>query len=167
MVWSLNDVKAEHKFQTNLLAIYSSLLNMKKILFITSLIFSCFFVQAQEGKWKIKLNGKTLLYTSTENEKINIKKISSVDWKKNGYLEISFEEPKTEVWWYRSFQLEDEKTNQLFNKDSTNNIKIPLVELRKLFKGKKQLLIYSVVAPRNPQMAVRIRRVHLCTLKLP
>jgi hypothetical protein len=45
-----------------------------------------------EDSWKISLNKKTILTSSQSNELTNIKKISSADWKKNGYLEVSFKE---------------------------------------------------------------------------
>lgn len=123
------------------------------------------FAHAQEGKWKIKINGKTLLYTSIEDEKNNTKKISSSDWRKSGYLEIIYTETDPSFW-KRSILFTDEKDNQLLSREGTTKAKIPLSTLRKLFAGKKEVVIYTVASPVNPDIAVRIRRVHLCTLKL-
>lgn len=138
---------------------------MKRFLLIATVILSGIFAHAQEGKWKIKINGKTLLYTSIEDEKNNTKKISSSDWRKPGYLEIIYTEADPSFW-RRSFLFNDEKDNQLLSKDSTTKAKIPFSTLRKLFAGKKEVVIYTVASPVNPDIAVRIRRVHLCTLKL-
>lgn len=139
---------------------------MKKILLITSLFLSGLITHAQDGKWKIKMNGKTLIYTGTEDEKINTKKIKFTEWRKPGYLEISYLESDTSFW-KRSFLFVDETDNQLFSKENTTKVKIPLSKFRKLFAGKKELRIYTVASPVNPNIAIRIRRVHLCTLKLP
>lgn len=138
---------------------------MKRFLLFTVLVLSVLFVQAQEGKWKIKMNGKTLLYTSKEDVKINTKKISATEWKKSGYLEISFTEDVPDMW-KRSYLFVDENDEQLFSVENTTKAKIPLSKLRKLFAGKKELTIYTIIAPINPDIAIRIRRVHLCTLKL-
>lgn len=126
-----------------------------------------FAVNAQDWKWKIKLNSKTLVSTSNEDEKVNTKKISSIEWKKNGLLELSFEPTNDNGFWIYSFQFDDEKGNQLFNADSTTKVTMPLAKLRKLFAGKKNVKIYMVQRPSNPDIMVRVRRVHLYTLMLP
>lgn len=124
-------------------------------------------LQAQrKDSWKIKLNNKLLLATSKEDEKVNSKKVTSAEWKKNGNLEISFKESTPDVW-RRSFLLYDEQDNQLLTKDSVTFSKTPLAILRKLFAGKKEIRIYTIVSPLDPNIAVRLRRVHLCTLQLP
>lgn len=126
------------------------------------------FAQGQDPQdsWKVKLNNKLLLATSKEDEKANIKKIKSTEWKKSGYLEIHFKEayPNT---WKRSFLFFDEQDEQLLAKDNVISVKLTIASLRKLFAGKKQIRIYTIVAPLNPGIAIRIRRVHLCTLQLP
>jgi len=120
----------------------------------------------KKDSWKIKLNNKVLLATSRENEKANTKKITSAELKKNGYLEISFKEsiPNT---WKRSFLFFDKKDNQLLAIDSVTYTKIQMATLRKLFGVQKEIIIYTTVAPLDPNIAIRIRRVHLCTLQLP
>lgn len=135
------------------------------------LIFSClalfrFNAAAQTGSWAIQLNNKTILITKTEEPLKNIRKISKAEWKKNGTLEISFRDDEPLVWW-RSFLLNDDMDNELYRKDSVVTIKISLASLRVMFRGKKEIRIYTTIAPRDPRMAIRIRRVHLCTLQLP
>lgn len=124
------------------------------------------YADAQSDSWKIRMNNKILLATSHEDEKVNTKKITSSEWKKSGSLEIIFKEGEPNTW-RRSFLFFDAEDNQLLSKDSTTRAKISLSALRKLFKGKKEIRIYTVISPLDPNIAIRIRRVHLCTLKLP
>ena len=121
------------------------------------------FAVAQSGSWVIKMNSKTVLSTRQEDV---VKKISLADWKKSGKLEIIFAEDEKNTW-MRYFQLVDEFDNEILRKDSTTHAKISLAKLRKLFAGKKTIKIYTTISPLDPNIAIRIRRVHLCTLQLP
>ncbi len=140
-------------------------INMKKLTLLLSMAFA-FSASAQNNSWKIKLNNKSLLSTSKEDETKNIRKISAATWKKNGFLEISFKEAEPGKW-YRSFLLYDKEDNELFRKDSTTKLKIAFADLKKLLNGKKELIIYTTIAPTDPTIAIRVRRVHLCTLQFP
>ncbi len=120
----------------------------------------------QEDSWKISLNKKTVLISSQSDELRNIKKISSAEWKKNGYLEVIYKE-KTPSNWIHNLQFTDEQGNPLLEKDSTFTAKIPTATLRKLFAGKKQMKIYMVINPPNPMMMAPSRMIHLVTLRLP
>ena len=124
------------------------------------------FLAAGQDSWKISLNKITVLVSSESNELLNIKKIKSADWKKNGYLEISYKET-TRSNWLHSILFTDDLGNQLLVKDSTTAVKIPIAVLRKLFAGKKQLKIYMVINPPNPMMGAPSRMLHLGTLRLP
>jgi archaellum biogenesis ATPase FlaH len=139
---------------------------MKKILFISFLFFTSLYVSAQKGSWIIRLNNKQLLSTRQEDAVKNVKKIKAADWKKSGKLEILFKEDEKDMW-MRSFLLVDESDNEILRADSTLHASISLAELRRLFAGKKQLVIYTTISPLDPNLAIRIRRVHLCTLQLP
>jgi hypothetical protein len=139
---------------------------MKKILLIAGLICSGIMADAQSGTWKIKLNNKTILSTATEDEKANCKKIKLSEWNRPGKLDISFKENEPNIW-IRSFLFYDKEDNELLRKDSTYRVLITFSELKKIFKDKKEIIIYTVIAPKDPRMAIRVRRVHLCTLKLP
>ena len=139
---------------------------MKKFVLITGLVFSTLLAVAQSGSWRIRINSKTILSTRQEDVAKNVKKISSAEWKKTGNLEILFAEDEKNTW-MRYFQLMDESDNEILRKDSTTHAKISLAELRKLFTGKKTIKIYTTISPLDPNIAIRIRRVHLCTLQLP
>jgi hypothetical protein len=123
------------------------------------------FAEAQD-KWTVKLNNKLVLTATQEDTLANTYTISAADWRKTGCLEIRYKAADPDPW-IRSFLLYDENDNQLLSKDSVNYTRITLSKLRKLFSGKKKLIIYSVIAPKNPMMMVKVRRVHLCTLLLP
>jgi len=124
------------------------------------------FTVAQSGSWIIRLNNKTILSTRQEDAIKNVKKIKLTDWKKSGKLEIIFTEDEKNTW-MRYFLLVDEKDNELLRKDSTTHAKISLAVLRKAFAGKKLIKIYTTISPLDPNIAIRMRRVHLCTLQLP
>jgi len=132
--------------------------------------FILFLLIAQFGRsqdsWTVKLNNKLLLNAAKEDTQSNTKKISRIEWRKSGNLEITYKEAEKSAF-YHSFLLYDENDNQLLARDSVTHVKIAINSLRKLFAGKKKIVIYTVVSPRNPMMAVRTRRIHLCTLVLP
>jgi hypothetical protein len=140
---------------------------MNKLLFITTLLITTLLSSAQDPQdsWKIKLNNKLLLATSREDEKMNTRKIKSSEWKKNGWLEITYKEADPGSW-KRYFLFNDEEDNQLLTKDSVTHTKITIASLRKLFAGKKEIRIYTIVSPLDPNIVVKLRRVHLCTLRL-
>jgi hypothetical protein len=138
---------------------------MKKIFSFIAFLLMIHFVQSQDS-WTVKLNNKLLLNSSKEDEQSNIKKISRIEWRKSGNLEITYKEAEKSAF-YHSFLLFDENDNQIMTRDSVLHAKIAITSLRKLFTGKKKIVIYTVVSPRNPMMAVRVRRIHLCTLLLP
>ena len=121
---------------------------------------------AQSGSWKIRINGKVVLSTSVENEDKNVRSISSSDWNSQGKLEISFKDNEPNGW-KRTFHFYDENDNEIQVMDSVNFYSIKLTDLHKLLEGKRQLRIFTTVTPLDPNIAVRIRRVHLCTLRLP
>jgi hypothetical protein len=140
---------------------------MKKILLFTISVFSILTTMAQTGIWKVKMNTKTILSATKEDEVKNKKTIKLTEWKKSGNLEIVFTELDKDIWFYRNILVFDNEDNELFRKDSTNTVKIPLKTLRKLATGKKEISIYTTITPKDPTVAIRIRRVHLCTLRLP
>lgn len=139
---------------------------MKINLLIAIIFLSHNMIQAQDS-WTIRWNNKTILSANKEDEAANTRTIKLLDWKKNGNLEIIYKEAEPDTLLWHSFLLFDENDHQLISKEKTLVAKIPIAQLRKLFAGKKQIKIYTIVSPRDPTIAVRLRRIHLCTLKLP
>lgn len=138
---------------------------MKLILF-TAILFITVNTNAQMGSWTIKLNSKKITTTSKEDETKNCKKLKPADWEKAGNLEISFKEDEPDAW-VRSFLFYDEDDNEIFKADSTTKFSINLEKLRTLYKGKKSLIIYTIISPTDPNIAIRMRRVHLYSFMLP
>ena len=138
---------------------------MKKIFSLVILALMTQFTEAQDS-WTVKLNNKLLLTASKEDTVANTKKISQLEWSKSGYLEVRYKEAEASFWNY-SFLFNDETDNQLLTKDNVTHTKVPVTTLRKLFAGKKKMNIYAIQSPKNPMMAVRTRRIYLCTLLLP
>lgn len=138
---------------------------MKINLLIAIIFLSHNMIQAQDS-WTIRWNNKTILSANKEDEAANTRTIKLSDWKKNGNLEIIYKEAEPDTLLWHSFLLFDENDHQLISKEKTLVAKIPIAQLRKLFAGKKQIKIYTIVSPRDPTIAVRLRRIHLCTLKL-
>ena len=124
------------------------------------------FFAAGQYNWKVTLGKVTLLTGNESNEILNIKKIKSADWKKKGYLGISFKET-TPSTWSHSIQFMDDAGNQLLLKENSMSAKIPIATLRKLYAGKKQMKIYMLITPPNPMMMAPSRMIHLVTLRLP
>lgn len=141
---------------------------MKRISWIFSLLLANFFTQAQDS-WKIKLNTKAILSSNAENEAANTKKVTSSEFDKKGDLEILYKEESAKEGWSRSLLFFDENDNELLRKDSiTTNTRINNTSLKNLVADKKKLKIYTISLPTDPNMAaaIRVRRVHLCTLEL-
>jgi hypothetical protein len=145
---------------------------MKRFITIIALLTSTIFASAQlvtpqgADSWKISLNKITVLISNKSDDLLNVKKIKSTEWKKNGYLEVIYKEASPSTWLH-SLQFTDDLGNPLLVKDSTMTAKIPIAALRKLFAGKKELKIYMMINPPNPMMMAPSRMIHLVTLKLP
>lgn len=138
---------------------------MKLFAVIMILGLSASFAGAQES-WNIVLHKRVLLSGNKESEEKNIRLIRSTDWRKNGYLEVSYREPLP-CTHYHSIRFSDEKGNELLVKDSVTQTKVSTATLRKLFAGKKQVIIHLIIAPSDPLSMRPTRRIHLATLKLP
>jgi len=139
---------------------------MKQVFSFIVVLLMIQFTNAQDS-WTVKLSNKILLAASKEDTIANTKKIKALEWRKSGFLEVIYKEAVPNSVFYHSFLFNDEKDNQLLIKDSTTHAKVSIATLRKLFAGKKKIIIYTVQAPKNPMMAVRVRRIYLCTLLLP
>ena len=141
---------------------------MKNLILLLTFLSTVFVSQAQDS-WKIKLNKKVLLSATAEDEVKNIKKIKSVELNKPGYLEVLYKEMPVKTGWQRSLLFFDENDTELWRKDNSKAAtKISNAILKKLFTGKNKIKIYTISLPTDPNKAaaVRVRRVHLCTLEL-
>ena len=112
-------------------------------------------------------NGKTILNTDVESVEKNTIEIKASELKKKSYLCISYKEAVKQGGWKRSIIVFDEKDNQLYKKENFT-VKIENSILMGLFNKSKVLNIYTTSLPKDPKLAaaVRIRRVHLATIRM-
>lgn len=147
---------------------------MKQITILVFLACSWFLSVAQmevlkENSWTVKWNKKVLLTATGENENANTRKLKKTELSKKYFLEIIYKEadPVKAKEWKRSFLFFGDTENELLRKDSTLNVKIAATELKRIFGKQKRIRIYTLSIPTDPDLAarVRVRRVHICTLK--
>lgn len=137
-----------------------------KILFVFLLSFAAASAVAQNS-WKIFVDKKVLLNTSTEDEKKNVIKISSADLNKAKTFVVSFKEISVQEGWERTIIMYDEKDNEL-RKQAGKRLAVQTSELKALLDKLGTIKIYTINSPTDPKMKarVRIRRIHLCTVIL-
>ncbi len=126
-------------------------------------------ISPAQDSWKVKLNSKVILSAVTENEITNTKKLNTANLNKKGSLDILYKQAKTMDGWKRSLLFFDENDNELFRKDSIGaTTRFSNSTIKEWVAGKKKLKIYTVSLPTDPNKAaaIRVRRVHLCTLEL-
>jgi hypothetical protein len=118
-----------------------------------------------QDSWKVSLNGKRVLATSTEDREKNIIKLSPSALKKKGDLLVSFTENPRQKNWERFMAAVDENGNDVC-KQHGNSLKIKSQTLQTLLQKSKTLQLYTWSLPKDPKLraSVRVRRIHLCTL---
>jgi hypothetical protein len=149
---------------------------MKKYLLIVLAIIITMSAGAQPA-WTIKHNNKALLTVKAENESKNIIKIKKTDLNKQGNLSISYIKTLADSIWNRSLTLADSSGNMIgenmeafISKNNPQLINFPLsnTKFKELLLKHKKLKIYTIAIPSDPAKAaaVRVRRVHICTIEL-
>jgi hypothetical protein len=120
-----------------------------------------------QDSWKVSLNGKEVLSTSTEDEAKNVITLKKPDLQKKKDFILTYHEDQKQEGWERTIAAYDGKDAEL-NKQKGTRFKLTNAALQSLFKKSKTIKIYTVALPTDPKLkaAVRVRRVHLCTLTL-
>jgi hypothetical protein len=120
-----------------------------------------------QDKWKVCLDKKVLLNTSTEDAEKNLVRISSSDLKTSKTFIVSYNETSSQKGWERTITAYDEKDNEL-KKQTGKKFTLKTAELKTLLVKYKTIKIYTIDSPTDPKLKsqVRLRRVHLCTLVL-
>jgi len=138
---------------------------MKSLLFLLAFTLSTSLF-AQES-WKISHNGKQRLQTSIENEAQNVISIKRNALKKKGQLWIYRVVPEEQKGWNKTITLVDSKDTELAQSTS-NSYKVTNAKLTALFKKASTIKVYYSAVPSDPELAsrIRVRRVHLCTIRL-
>jgi hypothetical protein len=134
------------------------------------LFLASFFISlgtVAQTSWKVLLNDKTVLNSSAENEEKNKVLIKKADLKKKKDFSLLYTEKNKKNNWQRFITLYDENDQELFQQEGTK-LKMPTASLQSYFKKAKKIRVYTWALPTDPKLkaAIRIRRVHLCTLIL-
>jgi hypothetical protein len=132
---------------------------MKTLLLLTILSFG-FAVNAQEH-WMVELNSKTLLTAKTEDTTANT--ISVNDLKK-GSLIVTYVPGVAEGQRKRKLMVYDAGDKELYARENLS-IVIPVKTLKKWKQTSPQIKIYTIPVLGEAGATVRLRRVHLCTIR--
>lgn len=137
---------------------------MKTILFFFFALTLATNGMAQDT-WTITYNGKGKLKAAAEDEQKNVITLSKTDLKKGGNLAIIYTEGKKLKDWERTITLFDEGDNELA-KSTGMSFKITAAKLTTMAAKAKELTLYTLSLPTDPNLAarIRVRRLHLCTI---
>lgn len=133
---------------------------MKRLLFFVSMIIFAGTIQAQD-RWTVQLNSKVLLAAKTEDTTLN--KVSVKNLKK-GSLIVTYTPGKATNERKRRIMVYDVNEQELYSKDAYS-IAIPAASLKKWRLATPQIKIYTIPVLGAEGANVRLRRVHLCTIK--
>lgn len=132
---------------------------MKTVLF-TMLAVAISMKGFSQERWTVELNSKVLLSAKTEDEAANV--ISVKDFKK-GSLLVTYVPGKVQDERKRRLMIYDSGDNELYSKEAFN-ITVPVATLKKWKLNTTQIKIYTIPVLGEAGAAVRLRRVHLCTI---
>ena len=112
-------------------------------------------------------NGRQKLKTAVEKTTGNVVTLNRADLQKTGNLSVIYSEQDKQADWTRTISMVDKGETELHT-HSGNLFTISNVNLAKLFKKVNTIYVYTWALPNDPELAarIRIRRVHLCTIKL-
>ncbi len=139
---------------------------MKKILLSAVFLLSLVAAQAQT-RWTVSCSGKAVLKNVEEDPQKNTLRIKRSSLSKTGNITIAFASYDTSV--IRTVMADDSTRVGL---KSWEDVKKPLAisnaDLKVLLTGRNRIDIYFTEIPRDPKKAalVRVRPVHLCTIRL-
>jgi hypothetical protein len=116
----------------------------------------------------ISHNNKKILTVTKEDAVKNKIVIKTTDLKKTGSLVLSFPVTKTYPEWKRNILIYDTADNMLLTKEDVTGLTLTNKELSILLAGKKQFSIFTTSIPTDPKKAaaIRVRRVHVCTVEI-
>lgn len=134
---------------------------MKQAIVFIALLAISLSASAQMSSWKITLNKKAVIKSSTVDDTVaNVIRVKKADLSNNNLFKIEFDGNKAnEVpkGWVRSIGLFDEKGEGTAQKDSADQIFLFNKDLLKIIWTRKKLNICAWLAPADPAMAKAIR----------
>ena len=125
------------------------------------------FSALAQDNWKVALNGKELLSTAEEKPEGNIVTLSKADLAKTANFLVKFTEKEPQTGWKRSIVLVDKGENEV-QAETGRILTVSSKTLLTHLLRAGTLYIYTWALPTDPELAarIRVRRVHLCTIKL-
>ena len=120
------------------------------------------FASKSQERWTIQLNSKTLLTATGEDTTRNVVKANDL---KKGSLIVTYHPGKVENERKRRIMIYDINDRELYAKE-THSISVPVASLKKWRLTSPQVKVYTIPVLGEEGANVRLRRVHLCTIKL-
>ncbi|HEY0042190.1 MAG TPA: hypothetical protein VGB71_16075 [Flavisolibacter sp.] len=120
------------------------------------------FASKSQERWTIQLNSKTLLTATEEDTTRNLVKANDL---KKGSLIVTYHPGKVENERKRRIMIYDINDRELYAKE-THSISVPVASLKKWRLTSPQVKVYTIPVLGEEGANVRLRRVHLCTIKL-
>ncbi len=135
-----------------------------KFLYCLLLVFLTGLTAPAQHSWEICLNGKTALKSTEESEEKNVLTTRTAGLNS---LAVSYTEKNPKDQWERFIGLYDETDRELAKQKGTR-LKLANTALKSLLPQSGKIKIYTWALPTDPKRkaAIRVRRVHLCTLIL-
>lgn len=122
----------------------------------------CLAAQAQTAeRWTVALNSKALLNANTEDTTANTVTVNDL---KKGSLMVTYVPGQVEGQRKRRLMICDAGDNELYSREALS-IVVPVATLKKWKQASPQLKIYTIPVLGEAGAAVRLRRVHLCTIQ--
>ena len=131
---------------------------MKILLLLLASVCFITGVDAQSG-WTVQLDGKELLKATVEDTAANV---VTLDELMKGSLVVTYKEPRKKGWG-RTLMVYDEGDNQLASEEGYSLTVSPASLKKWAIKG-NSVKVFTVQTSLNPKIAIRARRVHLCTI---
>lgn len=120
---------------------------------------------AQMTGWTVAHNQKVVLTASVESEQKNVVTLTKGALKKKGSLCICIAERGAPKDWQRIIGVFDEGDKELLQQKS-DTLSLSNIQVSRLFQKTGKVKVATWLLPLDPKLAaaVRVRRVHLCTL---
>jgi len=125
------------------------------------LLCAIFFINtvAAQNTWIVQSGKNILLKAAEEDTTANV---IAIKRSKITSLVVSYAEPRRKDW-SRYIMVYDRADNELISKE-TYNLSLSASVLKNWAKKNSQVKIYTIPRNLNPAIAIKVRRVHLCTI---
>lgn len=135
--------------------------SMKQLFFII-LIVSLSLVASSQERWTVQLNTRAVLTATEEDTTRNVVKLDDL---KKGSLIVTYHPGKVQNERKRRVMIYDQNDQELYSKES-HSITVPVASLKKWRLTSPVIRVYTIPVLGEEGANVRLRRVHLCTIKL-